>query len=357
MLCLESLEQATQGIDAEIIVVDNASGDNTKTLVHQYYPKVNYIQSKSNDGFSIANNKGIAEAKGEYILLINPDTVISESAIINAIRKHQSIPDCGILGVQLVDGTGHFLPESKINQLTLKVALLKFLGFPKSFYNHNLHEDDEGETATLVGAFMCFKKRDYQLVEGLDDNYFMYGEDIDLSFQFIRKGFRNYYLGKENILHFKGESTLKDKAYFKRFFASVKYYFQKHYTNSKWSVGLLSLFFVIAKWTKKSDMVKKHRIASDFNQIVCVTDSEALIGKLSERFEREVVKIKPGTFEQEVLQNDYIIFDKKCLTVDEIIQLMKKTSKGENFFRIKPENFDVLLGSDSSTSQGEIVYL
>jgi GT2 family glycosyltransferase len=357
MLCLESLELAIQNIDVEIIVVDNASGDNTKTLVSQNFPQVKYIQSETNDGFSIANNKGITVAKGEYIFLINPDTVISESAIKNAMLKHKSLPNCGILGVQLVDGTGHFLPESKINQLTLKVAVFKFLGLPKSFYNHNIHEDDEGETATLVGAFMCFKKKDYHLVEGLDDNYFMYGEDIDLSYQFVKKGFKNYYFGKEQILHFKGESTLKDTAYFNRFFASVKYYFQKHYTNSKWIVSLLSLFFVIAKWTKKSDMVKKHRIASDFNQIVCVTNNDDLIHKLTKHFQTEVLRHNPSTFQKTSLQNDYIIFDKNCLTFKEIIQMMKKNATQENYFRIKPSNFDVLLGSDSSTSQGEIILL
>lgn len=357
MLSLESLEVATKGLDAEIIVIDNASGDNTKQLVNQYFPKVKYIQSHTNDGFSIANNKGISIAKGEYIFLINPDTVISEEAIKNAIKRHKSLSNCGILGVQLVDGTGHFLPESKINQLTLKIAVLKFLGFHKPFYNQSIKVDQEGETATLVGAFMCFEKKAYESVEGLDGNYFMYGEDIDLSYQFIKKGFKNYYFGKESIIHFKGESTLKDTVYFNRFFASVKFYFQKHYTNSRWIVGLLSLFFVITKWTKKSDMVKKQRSVTDFNEIICLTENEALIHKLETHFKSKVVKVGRNIFEKGSYQNDYIIFDRNYISVNEIISLMKKFSTNENYFRIKPLNIDVLLGSDSSTSQGEVIIL
>ena len=355
LLCLESLQTALKDLKSEIIVVDNASGDNTQALVQEFFPEVNYIQSKTNDGFSIANNKGIDIAKGEYIFLINPDTVIGEDSIISALKKHRSLPKCGILGVQLVDGTGHFLPESKINELSLKVAALKFLGNDKAFYNKDIKSDGEGETATLVGAFMCFKKEDYQSVEGLDDNYFMYGEDIDLSYQFIKKGYKNYYLGKTSIIHYKGESTLKDKVYFNRFFTSVKYYFQKHYTNSKWIVSLLSLFFYIAKWTKKAEIVKKERNKVVYNRIYCVTTSDALIDKLNTYFKKEVHKTDPVSLVQTDLNKDYIIFDKDCLSVNEVISLMKKLTQHENYFRIKLSALDTLVGSDSSTSQGEVI--
>lgn len=355
MLCLESLEQALQNLRAEIIVVDNASGDETEDLVKTHFPHVNYIQSETNDGFSMANNKGIAQAKGEFVFLINPDTVISENAIAEAIKKHKAIENCGILGVQLIDGTGHFLPESKINRLSLTNAAFKFLGYSKSFYNHSIAADGEGETATLVGAFMCFTKEQYKKVEGLDDNYFMYGEDIDLSFQFVKKGFKNYYLGNQSIIHFKGESTLKDKAYFKRFFTSVKYYFEKHYTNSSWIVGLLSLFFFIAKWTKRSDIAKKQRRDVSFNSIYCLTKSDVLINKLSTHFKQEIIKIDKDSIREVHLENDYIVFDKNYLSVAEIIRLMKSCSNHENYFRIRSSTLDVLIGSDSSTSQGEVI--
>ncbi len=355
VLCLESLEKALHKLRSEIIVIDNASGDETGELVKAHFPNVNYIQSETNDGFSIANNKGIEMAKGDYVFLINPDTVISEQAIELAIQKHESLPKCGILGVQLVDGTGHFLPESKINQLSLKIAALKFLGYSDPFYNHNIAPDEEGETATLVGAFMCFRKVDYNKVEGLDDNYFMYGEDIDLSYQFVKKGFKNYYLGKTSIIHFKGESTLKDKAYFNRFFTSVKYYFQKHYTNSKWIVGFLSMFFFIAKWTKKSDIVKKERRAMAYNRIYCVTNNQDLVNRLIGYFKKEVIKIDRRSTAEHTFSKDYIVFDKDYFSVEEIISAMKQHSTAENFFRIKPSTLNVLIGSDSSTSQGEVI--
>ena len=357
MLCLESLEIALKGISSEIIVVDNASEDNSQELISFHFPEVKYVQNAENEGFSIANNKGINMARGEYVFLINPDTVISEDAIISAVQKHQSIPHCGILGVQLVDGTGHFLPESKINQLTLRVAALKFLGYDTPFYNHKISQDGEGETSTLVGAFMCFKKEDYFKVEGLDENYFMYGEDIDLSFQFIKKGYKNYYLGKEQILHFKGESTLKDKAYFNRFFTSVKYYFEKHYTNSRGIVSLLSLFFLIAKRTKQTDIIKGQPQETKFNRIICVSDSDALVLALEHKFKKDVVKISRDSLADLKVYKDYIVFDTSYLGVKAMISLMQQLSATQSYFRIKPSKVDVLIGSDSSTSQGEVIKL
>jgi len=355
LLCLESLQKALQPITSEIIVIDNASGDETQDLVQNHFPEVNYIQSETNDGFSIANNKGIELAKGEYIFLINPDTVISEQTIAVALQKHKALPNCGILGVQLVDGTGDFLPESKINQLTLRIAALKFLGVSKPFYNQEIEPDGEGETATLVGAFMCFRKADYKTVDGLDDRYFMYGEDIDLSYQFVKKGFKNYYLGTTSIIHFKGESTLKDKTYFNRFFTSVKYYFQKHYTNSKWIVGFLSLFFFIAKWTKKSDMVKKQRRALEVENIFCVTQNQDLIDQLKTYFNKGVQQIDKKTVLQSNFRKSYIIFDTDYISVEALIATMKLHAAKDNFFRIKPSAVNVLIGSDSSTAQGEVI--
>jgi GT2 family glycosyltransferase len=240
---LNSLNKALENLESEILVIDNASEDNTSKLVAQYHPEVKFIQNELNEGFSKANNRAIKQAKGEYICLVNPDTIVTETLLDTVLQKHQSKKNIGILGVRLIDGTGNFLPESKINKLTLKVAALKLLGFSKSYFNNNLDENSEGETSTLVGAFMCFKKENYLQLDGLDERYFMYGEDIDLSYQFIKAGFKNYYLGSEKMIHFKGESTLRDEVYFKRFFDSVKLFFTKHYSISKLLIGVVSLFF------------------------------------------------------------------------------------------------------------------
>lgn len=357
MLCLGSIDKALEGLDAETIVIDNASEDQTADLVSKYFPKVKYIQNSNNSGFSQANNIAINQAKGEYICLINPDTVIRETCIRSAIKKHENLKNCGILGVRLIDGTGNFLPESKINKLTLKVAALKMLGFSKTYYNNDLDETDEGETATLVGAFMCFRKHDYLQLEGLDERYFMYGEDIDLSFQFTKAGYQNYYLGTEAILHFKGESTIRDDIYFKRFFESIKLFFTKHYNNSKLMIGVLSFFFIIAKRFKKSDMRKKANIKITFQDIYLIGESNDVLKKLKARYNQEIKSLNLEEAQQFPLVNALIIFNTKQAGYRQIIDLMLKYKNTQNIFRILPQHLDILIGSDSSTSQGEVVFI
>ena len=357
LLCLGSLKKALTPLDSEIIVVDNASNDQTSSLVSKHFPQVKYIQNQTNDGFSGANNIGIKEAQGEYICLINPDTVISENCISSAIKKHESLDKAGILGVRLIDGTGNFLPESKINKLTLRVAAFKMLGFSSSYYNNNLHSADEGKTSTLVGAFMCFRKQDYQKVDGLDERYFMYGEDIDLSYQFSKAGFNNYYLGKESILHFKGESTLRDEVYFKRFFGSVELFFKKHYTNSKFILSVISFFFIIAKWFKKSDMEKRNRLTSSFESIYLIGEDSEFLPLLKSSFNKPVKTLEFNTAENFNFHDSLIVFNPESLSYQQIIKLMLKYRNSDNIFRIKLVNQNVLIGSDSSTSQGKVVFL
>lgn len=355
MLCLDSLRRATTDLDAEIIVVDNASNDETSELISKYFPQVIFIQNQTNDGFSRANNIGINQAKEKYVCLLNPDTVISETSIKAALNKHQNLKNCGILGLRLIDGKGDFLPESKVNKLTLKVAALKMLGFSKQYYNNNISENMEGKTATLVGAFMCFRKKDYLQLEGLDEGYFMYGEDIDLSYQFSKAGFTNYYLGKEKLIHFKGESTLKNDMYFERFFESVKYYFTKHYSNSKLMIGILYLFFVIAKRFKKSEMLKKPKLKAVYNEIFLVSQNENLYQKLKVHYNQNINTLDLKNSNNQCLRNSLVVFDTKTLCYHQAINFMLKNSMQKNAFRFIPQNHDVIIGSDSSSYQGDVV--
>ncbi len=348
---------ALDGLDAEIIVVDNYSQDNTAELVSTYYPEVNFIQHSANSGFSKANNIAIKQAKGDFICLINPDTIIGADVIRKVIHKHQNINKCGIMGVKLLDGTGNFLPESKINQLTLKTATLKLLGFSKSYYNNKLAENDEGYTATLVGAFMCFRAKDYKKVEGLDENYFMYGEDIDLSYQFVEAGLSNYYLGSQSIIHFKGESTLKDKIYFQRFFDSVKLYFRKHYTNSAFIIGIASIFFVLAKRFKKNQMLKVRKARHDFLYIYFISEKPDNLELIEKFYGKTIRCLDFPTAKKHEFTNSLIILDTDHGHYTDIIALMAGNHQNDNIFRIKVPQQNVLIGSDSSTSQGEIMSL
>lgn len=356
MLCLESLNKALQPIEAEIIVVDNASNDHTKSLVSKYFPKVQYIQNHTNDGFSKANNLAIRKAKGEYICMVNPDTVLSETSITSSIHQHKSQKNCGILGVRLIDGTGNFLPESKINKLTLKVAALKMLGFSKQYYNNSLSEHEEGQTSTLVGAFMCFRKEDYQKLEGLDERYFMYGEDIDLSHQFIEAGFQNYYLGSEKIIHFKGESTLRDDVYFKRFFDSVKLFFKKHYSNSKLLIRIISTFFYLAKYFKKSDMDNREKKDVGFNSIYFFSKNSDLQSKLATHFNQEIIMMNFEESSDINFDNDLVIFDTALLSYQNIINFMSTNCSSDHLFRFTIPQIDVIIGSDSSTTQANVEF-
>lgn len=356
-LCLGSLRFALLGLDAEIIVVDNNSQDETAKLVSKHYPEVNFIENKSNIGFSKANNQAINKATGEYICLINPDTLIGADAIKKAINKHKSLKKCGILGVRLIDGTGCFLPESKINQLNLRTATLKLIGFSSSYYNNTLDETSDGYTATLVGAFMCFKKADYQKIQGLDENYFMYGEDIDLSYQFINAGFQNFYLGSQSILHFKGESTLKDKLYYQRFFDSVKLYFKKHYTNSRIMIGFASIFFVLAKYFKKNQIQKGERKKLSYEKIVLVSENLKLSNKIMKTYNKEILNFDYNGLNTKNFKQSLIIFDADQNHFSEIIDFMSNNYNKSNIYRIKIPGQQILIGSDSSTSQGEVTQI
>jgi hypothetical protein len=192
-------------------------------------------------------------------------------------------------------------------------------------------------------------------MEGLDERYFMYGEDIDLSYQFIKAGFQNYYLGSEKMIHFKGESTLRDEIYFKRFFDSIKLFFKKHYSNSSLLIRIISVFFYVAKHFKKTDMAKKERTEIDFNSIYFYSENVASKDKLKSLFNQNVQLLNLKECGQEVTFNkDLIIFDTSVLLFQDIINFMVEHRSEDNLFRFTVPQPNVLIGSDSSTSQAKV---
>lgn len=239
--CIESCKLALQKIHSEIIIVDNCSTDGSQEYIQKLYPEVIWIQNQKNAGFSKANNKGIKQAKGEFILILNPDTLVSENLFKNIIPFAENSEKFGILGVRLVDATGVFHPESKRNIPNLKNTFDKLFSnlniFRKNkksinYYNTSLKEYDCGKVEILTGAFMFTRKSDFLKLGGFDEKYFMYGEDIDLSYTYLRHGFSNYYFGKETVVHYKGESTIKNKEYYKRFFGAMKIFVKKYYAQN-----------------------------------------------------------------------------------------------------------------------------
>ena len=238
--CLLSVFQS-KNIDFEVFVVDNNSPDNSCRMVKDKFPLLKLIENKCNVGFAKANNQALALSKGEYVLLLNPDTVVTENTFENVCRFMDENPDSGGLGVKMLDGYGNFLPESKRGFPSPFVAFCKIFGlsklFPKShlFGKYHVRYLDENQLHVvdiLVGAFMLIRSETLKKIGFLDEKFFMYGEDIDMSYRITLAGYKNYYL-PERIIHYKGESTHKDTLkYVKIFYESMLIFFKKYYQKS-----------------------------------------------------------------------------------------------------------------------------
>ena len=228
-LCLRSVQAAITSIDAEIIVVDNKSPDDSCQMVSELFPDVTLISNNENIGFSRANNQGVALAEGEYVCILNPDTVVAEDTFTQLLSFTETQQNLGIVSCKLIDGSGQFLPESKRHVPTPRIAIKKLFGFSKGYYVSEVMEEDVAKVPIFVGAFMLLSKQVYQEVGGFDERYFMYGEDIDLSYSVINKGYDNYYYGKTTVIHYKGESTLKDAVYAKRFYGAMQLFYKKYF--------------------------------------------------------------------------------------------------------------------------------
>lgn len=250
-LCLESVYAATKNIHAEVIVIDNASEDQSVNMVRKQFPSTRVIANVDNLGFGKANNKAAKIAKGRYLCILNPDTIVSQTTFEQFIALHESNPNFGISGPQFTDGTGQFLRESKRGLPTIKAAVFKSLGLFKlsshlfgQYYNLRLPQNQNGKTDVLVGAFMFLRKQLYDQLEGFDENFFMYGEDIDISHRSLKLGMTNFYLSNAKVIHFKGESTPKNEAYEKRFFNAMSYYYNKNFSHN-W---LLNSVFMLGSY-------------------------------------------------------------------------------------------------------------
>lgn len=237
---LASVRIALNGINGEIIVVDNNSVDRSVEMLKKRFPEVILIANKKNVGFSKANNQGISVAHGKYILLLNPDTLVAEDTFRKCINFMDTHPDAGGLGIKMLDGKGHFLPESKRGLPSPWVAFYKIFGlanlFPRSrkfgrYHLHFLDKDEIHPVDILSGAYMFLRKSTLDKIGFLDEDYFMYGEDIDLSYRIIKAGFKNYYYPETCIIHYKGESTKKTSInYVFIFYKAMVIFAKKHFS-------------------------------------------------------------------------------------------------------------------------------
>jgi N-acetylglucosaminyl-diphospho-decaprenol L-rhamnosyltransferase len=260
--CLLSAIKACENIEAEILVVDNNSTDGSKAYLETKFKTVTYFWNNENIGFGKANNFALPFAKGEYILFLNPDTIVPEDCFTNCISFFESHSDCGAVGVRMIDGAGNFLKESKRSLPTPSAGFFKMVGlaeiFPSSkmfaqYYAGNVPEKENNAVDVLAGAFMMLSKKAIELTEGFDENFFMYGEDIDLSYRIQKAGLQNYYLGETTIIHFKGESTQKKSSnYIDHFYGAIKRFVDKHYSHQQIKQGLMNIVIVLGKHFAKA---------------------------------------------------------------------------------------------------------
>lgn len=235
---LSSFIAAAEGISHEITVVDNKSSDGSPEMVEKEFPSVRLIVSGSNEGFSAACNKGIRASAGGYLLILNPDTVVSPDAPRNALAFMRIHPEAGAAGARMTDGNGRFLPESKRGFPSPLTSLFRFTGlgrlFPRSalfnaYYIGHKPDDEICRADILTGAFMMIRREALEKAGLFDTAYFMYGEDIDMSWRIRKAGYINYYLPDVQIIHYKGRSTMSDReGSLRHFYGAMKIFAVSH---------------------------------------------------------------------------------------------------------------------------------
>ncbi len=379
--CLCSVQKAISGLDAEIFVVDNHSTDGSREYLSGRFPKVHFRWNTDNLGFAKANNSVLAETRGEFILFLNPDTILPEDCFEQCFSVFIAHPDCGALGVRMVDGSGCFLKESKRSFPSPSTSFFKMIGLTKLFptsrmfaryYAGHLPEHESSMVEVLAGAFMMLSRKALEKVQGFDEQFFMYGEDIDLSYRLIKSGFRNYYFPATTIIHFKGESTQKqDASYVKHFYGAMQLFVRKHYHEKKLlyfgmtvAIGLARQLANFRRKFTKDKPVKTSPsllIVADqvyFNEMIQLVKFAQTPRTISGRVAIDREERHPANARLESLQAylgkspaDEVLFCEGEMSFKSIIQYMQEL-KGKSDFLLHAEKSDSIVGSNDKTDKG-----
>lgn len=257
-----------EGLEGEVIVVDNDSKDQSLEYLSPKFPAVKFIANKENLGFAKACNQGMKISTGEYVLFLNPDTILPEDCLKKCLGFMSSHEDAGALGIKMLDGSGRFLPESKRAFPSPWTSLFKLFGlsrlFPHSkifsrYHLGHLDKNANNKVDVLAGAFMLIRKQALEKTGGFDERFFMYGEDVDLSYRIQEAGYTNYYFADSCILHFKGESTRKGSLnYVRMFYKAMSVFVKKHYGGSR--ASLFNFFIHFAIWFRAALSATSHFI-------------------------------------------------------------------------------------------------
>ena len=389
--CLHSILKAIKNIGAEIIVIDNNSTDGSREYLEPKFPQVIFKWSKINAGFATANNSALKNASGRHILFLNPDTIVPEDCFEKCLGFFRTTENCGALGVRMIDGSGFFLKESKRGLPSPLAAFYKMAGiakiFPSSklfskYYAGNLPENEINAVEVLAGAFMMIDKKALELVKGFDESFFMYGEDIDLSYRIMKEGFKNYYFPDTTIIHFKGESTRKETAlYIHRFYDAMYLFVSKHYAKRK--VTTLSMFAAISLskylsflklFLKKSikNFSGSRDLAMAYDTIVICDDayfnklvqlikhainSLTIIGRISfDKNTREDIIENPNYLIQMIRTKkaSYLMFCEGAVDYKKIIEMAQQLKGSVDFLFHKNGSFSIV-GSNYTNENGIVI--
>ena len=356
--CVLSVQKALENIEGEIIVIDNNSSDDSCTMMKELFPNVKLIENKENLGFPKGNNIGVAQAKGEYICILNPDTVVAEdtfTSILNSKLETRN-SQLGIIGCKLIDGTGNFLPESKRGVPTPWVAFTKIFGLYKvsnlfgKYYAQHLTENQSGKVDILVGAFMVMKRELYNEIGGFDENCFMYSDDIDLSYMALKKGKSNYYFHETTVIHYKGESTVRDEKYMKRFQEAMNFFYSKHFKKS----FIFDIFMKMGAFV--FSLMKKNQskeIKRTIDEYIIFSKEELQLNSNK----KETILNDFTNFKNNSNLNIEIIFDTKSFSFKDIINFMNCNKSKNLTFKNYIPNSNYLIGSNNSIDRGEIIVI
>jgi GT2 family glycosyltransferase len=356
--CILSVQKALEGIDGEIIVIDNASSDDSCDMMKTKFPHIKLIENNENLGFPKGNNIGVAQAKGEYICILNPDTVVAEDTFVKILNSKFRIQnsEIGIIGCKLIDGTGNFLPESKRGVPTPWVAFTKIFGLYKipnyfgKYYAQHLSDNESGKVDILVGAFMLMKRELYLKVGGFDENCFMYSDDIDLSYLVLKTGKSNYYFHDTSVIHYKGESTVRDETYMKRFQEAMQFFYNKHFKKSWFFDVMMRFGTFVFSLLKKNQQKNKQRNIDEyviFSKVEIDLKSSKKVTYLSDL----------NQFKNQSKKNIEIIFDVTAFNFTEIITFMQSNKSKNLSFKNYISSSNYLIGSDDSKDRGQIILL
>lgn len=348
--CLRSISKASKNIDVEVFVVDNNSNDGTIEYLSPRFPNVEFIQNSENVGFGRANNIALSKSNGDYVLFLNPDTIISEKTLDECVSFMDNHKSAGSVGVKMLHSNGHFAPESRRSIPTPFVAFCKMSGlsrlFPKSkllarYHMSYIDNSAETEIEVVSGAFMFVRHDILKKIGGFDEDFFMYGEDIDMSYRLLKEGYSNWYIPIP-ILHYKGESTVKTSyRYIRVFYDAMIIFFNKHFKHYSRIFSFLIMIVLgvkkIFSYLRYNLIARQNIVGTDIENFIFIGEKESFdkVSSILDRYYPEGLKSfvegdefsKPdGHLSMDISHFEYVIYDVDLFSYDFIFRKMSLTT-------------------------------